>query len=241
MTPAALIFDVFGTMVDWRNSVARQVNTVASEKHLELDAADFADRWRAQYDPSMKPVRDGLRDYVVLDDLHYENLLVVLSDLGLSDRFSDEECRALSKAWERLDPWPDVSRGLPLLGKITLLAPCSNGSIGLMSRIARHAGFKWDCILGAEIARNYKPHPSVYLSACKALRLNPEEVMMVAAHNDDLTAAAALGLQTAFVPRPTEYGPTQVKDLAPQGNWNIVASDFPDLATKLNTFRALQS
>ena len=236
MKPSALIFDVFGTLVDWRSSVARQMGSVLKDKGIDLDAGSFADLWRAQYDPSMKPVREGRRKYIALDELHYENLLVVLNDLGKGNAFSRTECRQLSKVWEKLDPWNDAAAGLPRLAENALIAPCSNGSIGLMARLARHAGFKWDCILGAEIAQNYKPHASVYVSACNALQLSPDQVMMVAAHNDDLRAASKLGLQTAFIPRPTEHGPGQTRDLAPTSNWTVVAEDIVDLAQQLSCF-----
>ncbi len=228
MDPAtlkALIFDVFGTCVDWRSSVARDV-----AQHLpSTDATAFAIAWRAEYDPSMARIRDGGRGYVPLDDLHRENLDRVARDFDV--RVPDPE--ALNRAWERLDPWPDVLPALARLKPRYILAPCSNGSIGLMTRLARYAGLPWDCILGAEIARNYKPEPAVYLASCAALRLKPSEVMMVAAHNDDLAAARAAGLKTAFVPRPAEHGPGQASDLEPASDWEIAARDFEDLADRL--------
>lgn len=233
MRPKALIFDVFGTLVDWRGSVSRQLAPVLAGKGIGLDPAGLADEWRAEYDPSMAPIRDGRRDYTALDLLHRENLEVILARHGLTDRFSDAEKAHLARAWERLDPWPDVLPGLSAMRKSALLAPCSNGSISLMVRLARHAGFSWDAVLGAELARNYKPHPSVYLAAVAALGLQPHQVMMVAAHNGDLKAAADNGLQTAFVPRPTEHGPGQTTDLAASGDWTLVASDLADLAERI--------
>ncbi|MGP1355147.1 haloacid dehalogenase type II [Roseicyclus sp.] len=219
----ALIFDVFGTCVDWRGSVAREVAKVLPD----LDAAAFASAWRAEYDPAMARIRDGGRGYVPLDDLHLENLHRVAAAFGVTA--PDH----LNAAWERLDPWPDVVPGLTALKAQRIVAPCSNGSIALMTRLARWGGLPWDCILGAEIARDYKPKPQVYLAACAALRLDPSEVMMVAAHNDDLAAARAAGLATGFVPRPTEHGPAQVTDLAPAADWDVVAGDFRDLARRL--------
>ncbi|MCB1368606.1 MAG: haloacid dehalogenase type II [Rhodobacteraceae bacterium] len=233
MRPAALIFDVFGTLVDWRGSVAREVGAAFRAKGIDADPHLFADHWRAEYDPSMAPVRAGRRDYVALDDLHLENLQTVLARLGLDHRFDAAECRALATAWERLDPWADVAAGLAAIRQEALVAPCSNGSVALMARLARHAGLHWDAILGAEIAHNYKPHPSVYQAACAALRLRPDQVMMVAAHNGDLEAAAALGLQTAFICRPVEHGAGQSSDLAPSGDWTLVADDLVDLAARL--------
>ena len=223
MTPQALIFDVFGTCVDWRISVAREVGAVLPH----IDATAFATAWRAEYDPAMARIRDGGRGYVPLDDLHRENLHKVAGDLGVTA--PDD----LSHAWERLDPWPDVVPGLTALKANHIIAPCSNGSIALMTRLAKYAALPWDCILGAEIARDYKPNAQVYLASCAALRLPPDQVMMVAAHNDDLFAARAAGLKTAFVPRPMEHGPDQTTDLAPAADWDVVADDFIALARAL--------
>ncbi|MCV2889247.1 haloacid dehalogenase type II [Ruegeria sp. XHP0148] len=221
----ALIFDVFGTCVDWRSSVAREVATVLPE----VDAEAFARAWRAEYDPAMARIREGARGYVPLEDLHLENLDSVARVFGV--RVPDRD--ALNAAWERLDPWPDVIRGLKALKRLAIIAPCSNGSIALMTRLARYGGLPWDCILGADIARDYKPRPEVYLASCAALRLAPDRVMMVAAHNDDLFAARAVGLKTAFVPRPTEHGPGQSRDLCAESDWDIVAADFKDLSRRV--------
>ena len=223
MRAKALIFDVFGTCVDWRTSVAREVAAVLPG----VDADAFATAWRAEYDPAMARIREGGRGYVPLDDLHRENLHKVAADFGVTAP------DALAHAWERLDPWPDVVAGLGALKRHHIVAPCSNGSIALMTRLAKFGGLPWDCILGAEIAQDYKPKPRVYLAACAALRLLPDQVMMVAAHNDDLHAARAAGLITAFVPRPTEHGPGQTTDLTPEAAWEIIAADFHDLARQL--------
>ena len=219
----ALIFDVFGTCVDWRSSVAREVAAVLPG----VDATAFATAWRAEYDPAMARIRDGGRGYVPLDDLHLENMHRVAEAFGVTAPDS------LNAAWERLDPWPDVVAGLSALKKTHIIAPCSNGSIALMTRLARYGGLPWDCILGAELARDYKPKPAVYRACCTALRLPVDAVMMVAAHNGDLAAARAAGLATAFVPRPTEHGPGQMIDLEATENWTIVARDFKDLAEKV--------
>lgn len=221
----ALIFDVFGTCVDWRSSVAREVATYLPS----IDATAFADAWRGEYDPAMARIRDGGRGYVALDDLHLENLGKVCSEFGVSP----SDPAGLNIAWEKLDPWPDVVEGLTALRKFHIIAPCSNGSIGMMTRLARYAGLPWDCILGAEIAQDYKPKPEVYLASCAALRLKPQEVMMVAAHNNDLFAARDAGLSTGFVPRLTEYGPDQATDLVAESDWNVIATDFNDLAGKI--------
>lgn len=221
----ALIFDVFGTCVDWRTSVAREV----AGQLAGVDPLDFADAWRGEYQPAMERIRAGGRGYVPLDDLHLENLQKVCADFGVAC----PDPAKLNRAREKLDPWPDVVPGLTALKRHAIIAPCSNGSIALMSRLARHAGLPWDCILGADIARDYKPKPQVYLSACAALRLDPAQVMMVAAHNDDLHAARAAGLKTGFVARPTEHGPGQTTDLAADGPWEVMATDFNALCRKL--------
>lgn len=219
--PKALIFDVFGTCVDWRTSVAREVAKVLPG----VDALAFATDWRAEYDPAMARIREGGRGYVALDDLHLENLGRVAEKYGVMAPDS------LNAAWERLDPWPDVVPGLIALKENVIIAPCSNGSIALMTRLARYARLPWDAILGAELARDYKPKAEVYRASCQALRLPPGEVMMVAAHNSDLFAARDAGLQTAFIPRPTEHGPHQDRDLQAEAEWTMVVPNFAALAS----------
>ncbi|WP_099865046.1 haloacid dehalogenase type II [Pararhizobium haloflavum] len=228
--PQALIFDVFGTCVDWRAGIAAEAEKFLSEKQIETDVHAFADRWRGEYQPAMERIRTGGRGYVELDDLHRENLLRVLAALDIADLFEPEEVDALNHAWEKLPPWPDVIAGLGALKQNAIIAPCSNGSIALMTRLARYGRLPWDCILGAGIARDYKPKPNVYLASCAALRLEPAEVVMVAAHNDDLHAAHAAGLRTAFVARKHEHGPLQTTDLGPTAAWDYVAPDFEQLA-----------
>ncbi|MEL6678050.1 MAG: haloacid dehalogenase type II [Pseudomonadota bacterium] len=229
----ACLFDVFGTLVDWRRGVADAVAPAFAARGIDADPFDVAAAWRAEYDPAMARVRTGARGYVPLDDLHLENLDRTLDRFGLGRHF-DEAARAeLNHAWERLPPWPDTVAGLAAIRHGRIVAPCSNGSIALMTRLARFAGLEWDCILGAEIARDYKPSPAVYLASCTALALPPERVLMVAAHNGDLHAARALGLHTAFVPRVTEHGPGQTTDLEAEADWDFVATDMEDLAAQL--------
>ena len=202
----ALIFDVFGTLVDWRTAVAREVRTHLSPLGIEADWPGFADAWRARYEPAMEEIRTRGMPFRKLDEIHRRNLDVVLADLGLDD--VDETTRsALNLAWHRLDAWPDVAAGLLELRTRFRLAPCSNGNISLMVDLARRNGFLWDAILGAEVARAYKPQAIVYLSAAAAFDLAPGQTMMVAAHSSDLAAAAAAGLRTAFIARPDEFGP----------------------------------
>jgi 2-haloacid dehalogenase len=218
----ALFFDVFGTCVDWRSSVRREL-----ARHGLSEA--LADEWRALYQPQMETVRSGQRGWVDLDVLHREALDRLLARHGLSVADPGE----LTRAWHRLDPWPDTVPGLTRLKARFIVAPCSNGHIALSVDLARHAGLPWDVILGAEIARAYKPQPAAYLASAAALKLPPREITMVAAHNGDLHAAQALGFGTAFVPRPTEHGPGQTTDLAPEGDWDVVARDFLELADRL--------
>lgn len=202
----ALVFDVFGTLVDWHGSIRREVAAILGPR--VPDPAQFAIDWRAQYQPSMQRVRSGELPFCKLDALHRINLDQVLADRSLHD--VDEATRTqLNLAWHRLDAWPDVAPGLRRLRERFRIAPCSNGNITLMVDLARRNGLPWDAILGAEIARDYKPKPVVYLSAAAAFDCEPAEVLMVAAHSSDLAAAAACGLRTAHIARPDEHGPGQ--------------------------------
>jgi 2-haloacid dehalogenase len=201
----ALLFDVFGTLVDWRTAVAREVEKTAARRGMTVDALAFADAWRARYQPSMEAIRAGREPFRPLDVLHRRNLDAILPPFGL-DHLDATERAELNLAWHRLDAWPDVARGLGRLHDRFRLAPCSNGNVSLMVDLARRNGFPWDAILGAEFARDYKPKPAVYLASAAALDCAPAEAMMVAAHTSDLVSAAALGLRTAFVARPDEFG-----------------------------------
>ena len=204
--PKALVFDVFGTLVDWRTSIAREAERLLGARGRQVDGAAFADAWRDQYQPAMEAVRSGRLPFCKLDVLHRHNLDRILGDFGLAEL--DEATRVeLNLAWHRLDAWPDVAEGLARLRKRFLVAPCSNGNISLMVDLARRNGLVWDAILGAEVARDYKPKAAVYLAAASAFDCAPHEVMMVAAHSSDLAAAAAAGLRTAFIVRPDEHGP----------------------------------
>jgi len=228
----ALAFDVFGTVVDWRGSIIRQGPAFAAANGFTLDWPAFANAWRAEYQPAMERVRAGEIGFVKLDVLHRMNLEKVLGDFGIAG-LSDDALDDFTRMWHRLDPWPDVIGGLARLKARYILATLSNGNVSLMVNMAKRAGLPWDVILGAEIAGNYKPQPAVYRSAAELLDLAPVQVMMVAAHNGDLVAAAGVGLRTAFVLRPGEYGPGQTTDLAPEGAFDVVANDFNDLADQL--------
>lgn len=234
MAVEALIFDVFGTCVDWRTGVAREAAAAGARKGLEIDGIAFADAWRDLYQPAMQEIRSGRRPYTDLDVLHRENLDRTLEDFGIAAHFVDDDRVALNHAWEKLPPWPDVVPGLIRLKASRIIAPCSNGSIALMTRLGRYGALPWDCILGAGVARAYKPDPRAYLAACEALRLEPAQVMMVAAHNSDLSAARDCGLKTAFVARPQEHGVGQVTDLRATSHWDVVAADFPSLSAHLD-------
>ena len=236
MTPAAglkaLVFDVFGTVVDWRTSVAREVETLATGKGVTVDGAAFADAWRAQYAPSMNRVRTGELPWTRLDDLHRMVLDRILPEFGLAG-LTEAEKGTLNRAWHRLQPWPDAVAGLTRLKKRFIIAPLSNGNIALMTSLAKHGGLPWDCILGAELVRRYKPDPEVYRSAADFLGLTVGEVMLVAAHLGDLRAAKDVGLRTAFVVRPHEFGPARTPDLKPDATVDVAATDFEDLAHRL--------
>lgn len=227
----ALIFDVFGTLVDWRTSIARETRLALEPLGIQVDWARFADAWRDQYQPALEDVRSGKLPFSKLDLLHRRNLDVVLREFGL-DRIDEPTRVHLNLAWHRLDAWPDVAGGLARLRSRFRVAPCSNGNISLMVDLARRNGLPWDAILGAEIARDYKPKPIVYLSAAAAFDCAPAETMMVAAHSSDLAAAAATGLRTAFIARPNEHGPGR-GETAASTPVDVSANDLGALADVL--------
>jgi 2-haloacid dehalogenase len=231
----ALLFDTFGTVVDWRNGITREAALFLARHGSEADAAEFADAWRSRYQPAMDEVRNGRRPFVPLDVLHRESLFTILPDFGISlDQVAAAELDALNLAWHRLDPWPDSVEGLRRLKERFIIASMSNANIRLIVDMARHAGLPWDAILGAEVAQAYKPSPETYLRAIEILGLQPEEICMVAAHNYDLAAARECRIKTAFVHRTTEYGPQQTTDLQPSQDWDFVAGDLLSLATQLD-------
>jgi 2-haloacid dehalogenase len=230
----ACLFDVFGTVVDWRTSVSRDLAAFAKKKGIDgIDWLEFAVEWRRLYQPSMEEVRSGRREFTILDVLHRESLDKLVARYGIKG-LSEADLGHINRAWHRLDPWPDAVEGLRRLKTKFIIAPCSNGNIALMVNLAKRAGLPWDCILGAETARAYKPMPDAYLNSCRQLGLEPSCVMMVAAHNTDLRAAKTQGMQTAFVARPTEHGPGQTSDLASDAACvDVAAGDFVALAVRL--------
>lgn len=228
----ALGFDVFGTVVDWRTSIAREGEAFGRRHGIAADWVKFADAWRGLYQPMMDKVRSGGLGWTKLDTLHRMALDELLPTFGITG-VSEADLDDLNRAWHRLDPWPDAVPGLTRLRTKYVLTTLSNGNVALMVNMARRAGLPWDTILGAEPTKHYKPHPQAYLGTADYLGIRPDELMLVAAHNGDLKAARNVGLRTAFVARPTEYGPGQTKDLAPESDWDVVAKDFVDLAATL--------
>lgn len=234
----AVLFDTFGTVVDWRSGVAAALAEFADRLHIDLDAEPFADLWRTEYQPSMEPIRNGTRDFVTLDVLHRESLERLLKRNGLSpSAFAASELEWLTFSWHRLPPWPDAIPGLRALKADYIIGPLSNGNTSLLLEMAKNAGLPWDVIIGSDLTRAYKPHPDAYLRTAAVLDLDPGELMLAAAHNSDLRAAQTAGLATAFIHRPTERGPNQQIDLAATGDWDVVADDIVDLAKKLGPTR----
>jgi 2-haloacid dehalogenase len=227
----ALVFDVFGTVVDWRSTIIREGEALGREKHLDVDWAAFADAWRGRYAPSMERVRRGEIPWTRLDDLHRASLEDLLEEFGI-EGLSDAEKDHLNRVWHRLDPWPDAVEGLTRLKQRFVVAPLSNGNVALLTNMAKRAGLPWDLVLSAEFVRHYKPDPETYLMAPELLDLPPERVMMVAAHVDDLRAARENGLRTTYVPRPLEFGPGEEVE-PPDPLFDFVAGDFVELAEKL--------
>ncbi|WP_072807497.1 haloacid dehalogenase type II [Rhodococcoides yunnanense] len=225
VAPKALLFDVFGTVVDWRTSVARQVGDALGSS---VDAYAFADRWRSLYQPAMEQVRSGVREFTRLDVLHLESLRTVLSEFDID--LPDSQVTDLNLAWHRLTPWPDSVPGITRLKSRFIVAPLSNGNIALLLDMAKNASIPWDAILGAEPVRAYKPTPDAYLRTADILGLRPDECMMVAAHNSDLAAAREYGFRSAFVCRPTEHGPEQTTDLVAESQWTANVGTITELA-----------
>lgn len=229
----ALFFDVFGTLVDWRTSIAREAETLLRPLGYSCDWYAFADAWRGEYQPAMEEIRSGRMPFCKLDVLHRHNLERILPRFAIAGA-PDAVLTELNLAWHRLDAWPDSAPGLARLRAKFLIAPVSNGNISLMVDLARRNGFPWDAILGAEIAGDFKPKPRVYFAACEAFDLAPAECMMVAAHSSDLSAAARCGLSTAHIARPNEHG-AGLGEKAPSVPVDIAARDLEDFAGKVGT------
>jgi 2-haloacid dehalogenase len=228
----AITFDTYGTLVDWRTSVLDELRAFGAARAVHLDWPAFLDEWKACYRPGMDAVNDGRRPWTTVDVLYRERLAALLVARGLGD-VDDAELDRLARVWWRLRPWPDVVAGLHRLRQHHVISPLSNASFAGMVYLAKFAGLPWDCVITAENARCYKPRPEVYRTALRWLGLPAEQVLMVAAHNYDLAAAQALGMRTAFIPRPLEHGPGQTTDLVPTGKWDIVVDDVHELAAAL--------
>src|SRR5450631_3174467 len=228
----ALVFDTFGTVVDWRGSIIAEglawSGAIGDAKDSTIDWARFADRWRDGYAPAMEKVRKGQLPWTKLDDLHRMLLEDLLKEFGMTG-LSEAEKDDWNRVWHRLKPWPDSVAGLTRLKKKYTIAPLSNGNVALLADMAKHAGIPWDLILSAELARHYKPDREAYLTAVRLLELKPEEVMMCAAHSGDLMSARSFGLRTGFIHRPDEYGPARKGDVAKPGDLDVVSWDMVDL------------
>lgn len=228
----ALVFDTFGTVVDWRTSIIRELGELGARKGIHADWEAFADAWQAGYQPAMERVHRGERPWANLDALRRERLDELLDAFEIRTLAEDEK-RHLNHAWHRLDPWADSVEGLARLKRRYILSTFSNGSFACLVNMAKRANLPWDCIFSAEIVRHYKPDPETYLGVVALLDLQPHEVMLVAAHNYDLRHARSHGLRTAYVNRPFEHGPHQQKDLAPEDDWDIIAGSFLELGDAL--------
>jgi 2-haloacid dehalogenase len=232
MQPQALAFDVFGTVVDWRSSIIRELEAFGRKHGLQQDWPSFADKWRAGYVPAMDRVRRGELPWMKIDDLHRMILDGLIHAAGIS--VSDDEVDYLNRSWHRLDPWPDTVRGLTRLKERFLITTLSNGNVSLLTNMAKRAGLPWDCVISAELFHHYKPDPQAYLGCAELLDVPPDHLMLVAAHPGDLRAARGAGLMTGYVARPLEYGPVQQPHRIEADEFDFTATDLLDLADKLS-------
>jgi 2-haloacid dehalogenase len=230
--PKAIVFDTFGTCVDWRGSLIAELSLFGAAAGVETDWPALVDAWRGAYHPSMARVRRGELPWTKLDDLHRASLDALIARFGITG-LSEQDLQHINLGWHRLHPWPDTVPGLTRLKSRFTIGPLSNGNCALLVDLAKFAGLPWDVVFASDIFRHYKPDPETYLGAAALLCIEPHELMLAAAHNEDLAAAQKLGLQTAFFARPTEYGPDQSKDIAATGAWTVVADDIVDLAMRL--------
>jgi 2-haloacid dehalogenase len=231
--PQALAFDVFGTVVDWRGSIIRELETFGQTNGLDQDWAAFADSWRAGYAPAMDRVRRGGLPWTKIDALHRMTLDDLLEQAGI-DSLSGDDVEHLNRAWHRLDPWPDSVAGLTRLKERFIITTLSNGNVSLLTNMAKRAGLPWDCVISAELFRHYKPDPQAYLGCAELLDIPPGQLMLVAAHPDDLRSARSAGLMTAFVARPLERGPARPLPEYSADEFDFTATDFLDLAEQLD-------
>jgi 2-haloacid dehalogenase len=230
--PLAIVFDTFGTVVDWRSSLIADLSGYGASRGVTADWPAFVDAWRAAYHPSMNRVRKGELPWTRLDDLHRTSLDQLVTEFGIKG-LSEDDLVHINLGWHRLHAWPDSVPGLTRLKSRFIIGPLSNGNVALLLNMAKFAGIPWDMIFGSDLFGHFKPDPETYLGVARMLNIRPDQVMMAAAHNGDLGAARGCGLLTAFFPRPAEYGPHQKRDYAADQDWDIVATDIQDLAGKL--------
>jgi 2-haloacid dehalogenase len=230
--PVAIVFDTFGSVVDWRSSLIADLTQYGSKRGVSADWPALVDAWRAAYQPSMQRVRAGELPWMTLDKLHRASLDRLVADFGIKG-FSEADLVHINLGWHRLHPWPDAVSGLTRLKSRFIIGPLSNGNVSLLLNMAKFAGIPWDMIFGSDLFGHFKPDPETYLGVANLLDLRPDQVMMGAAHNGDLAKARDCGLLTAFFPRPKEYGPHQQRDIAAEQDWDIVATDIEDMAAQL--------
>ena len=228
----AMTFDVFGTVVDWRSSIAREAKMMGEQKGFDFDWDNFADKWRAGYGPSMNKVRTGELPWTKIDVLHRMILDELLSEYNITN-LTESEKDHFNRAWHRLDPWPDSVPGLTELKKNYVISPLSNGNVALLVNMAKYGGLPWDTVLSAELAQHYKPDPEAYQSTSEFLGFPIEEIMMVAAHKNDLKSAKGQGMMTGYIPRPKEHGPNTTVDSNPEDYIDIIGENFVDFANKM--------
>jgi 2-haloacid dehalogenase len=230
--PVAIVFDTFGSVVDWRGSLIADLTAYGTQRGITADWTTLVDAWRAAYHPSMDRVRKGEVPWTKLDDLHRDSLDALVARFGVQG-LTEDDLRHINLGWHRLNPWPDSVPGLTRLKSRFIIGPLSNGNVALLTKMAKHAGLPWDMVFGSDLFHHYKPDPETYLGVAALLDVAPGDVMMAAAHNGDLAKARACGLMTAFFARPTEYGPNQKRDFKAEQDWDVVAADIEDLATRL--------
>ena len=230
--PVVIVFDTFGTVVDWRGSLIADLSTFGTRRGIEADWTALVDAWRAAYHPSMDRVRKGELPWTRLDDLHRMSLDHLVAHFGIKG-LTEQDLVHINLGWHRLNPWPDSVPGLRRLKKQFVIGPLSNGNVSLLTYMAKHAGLPWDMVFGSDLFGHFKPDPETYLGVARMMDLAPDQVMLAAAHNGDLANARKCGLMTAFFPRPDEYGPHQKRDFKADQEWDFVADNIEDLAGKL--------
>jgi 2-haloacid dehalogenase len=230
--PVAIVFDTFGTVVDWRGSLIAELTAFGKERGINADWTALIDAWRGAYHPSMDRVRKGEQPWTTLDGLHRASLDRLVKEFGITG-LSEADLRHINRGWHRLNPWPDSVPGLARLKRRFIIGPLSNGNVSLLTNMAKYGGLSWDMVFGSDLFGHFKPDPETYLGVARLLDLEPGQVMMAAAHNGDLANARKLGLMTAFFPRPNEYGPHQKRDYAAEQDWDVVAKDIEDMAGRL--------